>query len=223
MLRSFKHPKEFRRPQLSILNLERFKASDYRSFLYYFAVIIFCSELKTQYYQNFLLYVTAIRLLTDEYLNEKKIMAAYNLMVYFIKQFNILYGKQNMQYNLHAHIHLAEQAAKWGPLHKISCFPFEGIFKIAKSSVYGFRGYANQLQEFFQLQRLILTEIKELKIKMIDERFCSLIEKKDNFRYPSQGSNLILDQQTKDYFSSVFKENYTVIEKIKLMKRGVGN
>ena len=67
VLQSFKFPSEFRRPQMLVTNLERFKASDYRNFLYYIGVFILCSELKSQYYQNFLTYVTAMRLLTDEY------------------------------------------------------------------------------------------------------------------------------------------------------------
>ena len=67
ILNSFKFPSEFRRPKLFITDLKRFKASDYRSFSYYLGVVCLYSQLKSQYYENFLAYVTAMRLLTDEF------------------------------------------------------------------------------------------------------------------------------------------------------------
>ncbi len=54
-----------------------------------------------------------------------------------------------MTYKLHAHLHLPEQCNKFGPLHRLSSFPFEGLFKICKSYVHGTRDYSNQLYTYF--------------------------------------------------------------------------
>ena len=50
-----------------------------------------------------------------------------------------------MTYKLHAHLHLPEQCYKFGPLHKLSAFPFEGRLKIYNSYVHGTRGFLNQI------------------------------------------------------------------------------
>ena len=47
------------------------------------------------------------------------------------------------------HLHLPEQCYKLGPLHRLSSFPFEGLFKICKSYVHGTRGYSNHLDTNF--------------------------------------------------------------------------
>jgi hypothetical protein len=55
-----------------------------------------------------------------------------------------LYGNSEMTFTVHAHLHLPNQVERFGPLNKISAFPFEGMIKHIKQYVSGTRGHANQ-------------------------------------------------------------------------------
>ncbi len=89
-----------------------------------------------------------------------------------------------MTYMLHAHLHLPEQCYKFGPLHRLSSFPFEGLFKICKSYVHGTRGYSNQLYTNFTTNQQLSLLIDDVCYGMQDIRLqsflCHKIIKKTN-------------------------------------------
>lgn len=108
-------------------------------------------------------------------MNQNKVKKAYILLNYFVRRVKSLYGLENMLFNLHGHIHLAVQALNWGPLHKLTCFPFEGMFKIGKSCVHGTRGFANQMHEYFTMQRLLSIEMEHVKETIVDHRIANFL------------------------------------------------
>ena len=79
----------------------------------------------SDYYRHSLVYVTIIRLLTQDMVSNEDIFHANELINYFCRKFKLLYGEKNLTYKLHAHSHLRVQVVQYGPLHEISCFPFE--------------------------------------------------------------------------------------------------
>lgn len=52
---------------------------------------------------------------------------AHNLLVLFVDHYSNLYGKEQVVYNIHGLVHLAEDVKLHGNLDKISCFPFENF------------------------------------------------------------------------------------------------
>lgn len=58
-------------------------------------------------------------------ISEKMLAFAHKLMVSFVEHFGELYGKDEIVYNVHQLIHLAEEYRKFGTLDNISGFPFE--------------------------------------------------------------------------------------------------
>lgn len=53
-------------------------------------------------------------------------------MLYFVKMFKILYGNDNLVYNVHNLIHLSEDVKRYGSLDTFSAFPFENYLKKLK-------------------------------------------------------------------------------------------
>jgi hypothetical protein len=102
-----------------------FKANEFRNFLFYLIVLVFDGTLPDEYFEHFLLYATAIRLLCQNQISMDDLMDANVLLNLFSFQFKRLYGIENMSYKLHAHIHLITQVYRYGRLNNISCFPFE--------------------------------------------------------------------------------------------------
>ena len=156
-------------------DIKHFNSSDYRDFTYYSGVACLSLGLKAKYFQHFLLLVTAIRLLTSETLNEKDKKNSFYLLNKFVQKFKTLYGLEHMVFNLHGHTHLAVQATRYGPLHKSTCFAFEGMFKISKESIHGTRNYINQVHEYLSIDRLIDFELEDLFKNSSDNRFVTYL------------------------------------------------
>ena len=117
-------------------------------------------------------------------------MHANELINYFCTKFKLLYGEKNLTYKLHAHTHLPAQVVQYGPLHEISCFPFESIFyqnnfvisinyflkqlnlldmfKMYKDYIHGTRGYTSQINERILVNSFINTN----KDKILDGMAC---------------------------------------------------
>jgi hypothetical protein len=125
-LKEMKYPSEFPRARRSFTELSHFKASDYKNLIFYLAVPGLREILHDDGYRHLLVYVVFIRLLTQEVISNRDIEDADILFKFFHQQFETLHGLHAMTYKLHAHSHFINQVLHYGPLHKISCFPFEG-------------------------------------------------------------------------------------------------
>ena len=62
-----------------------------------------------------------------------------------INDFETLYGSHNVSFNVHSHLHLPDQVERFGPLNKLSCFPFEGVCKICSTMFHGTRNIFYQI------------------------------------------------------------------------------
>lgn len=58
---------------------------------------------------------------------------ARELLEYFVKSFEQIYGRHLVSSNIHGLIHLYDDYQKYGPLDQCSCFPFENYMKVLKS------------------------------------------------------------------------------------------
>lgn len=60
---------------------------------------------------------------------------ARQLLEFFVKNFQDIYGAQFISHNVHGLIHLCDDYEKYGPLHNCSTFIFENYMKELKSFV----------------------------------------------------------------------------------------
>lgn len=58
--------------------------------------------------------------------SEQNIRDAFVLLEHWIVRYKTIYGLKYMTNNVHQHIHLPAQVARFGPLFKNSVFHFEG-------------------------------------------------------------------------------------------------
>ncbi|KAL6416912.1 hypothetical protein ACFW04_011377 [Cataglyphis niger] len=125
-------PIEFARQPRGINELDRWKATEYRIFLLYLGPIILNKYLNADYFQHFCVLHTAIRILSHPEDCFRNILYANQLLLYFVKMFKILYGNDNLVYNVHNLIHLSEDVKRYGSLDTFSAFPFENYLKKLK-------------------------------------------------------------------------------------------
>ena len=109
----------------SIKERNMWKASEWQSWLLFYALICLRGILKKKYLSNLALFVTAINILLHDSITPAMLEDARILLIKFVSNFQNLYGKEYMHYNVHLLLHLTESVKNWGPLFFASTFPFE--------------------------------------------------------------------------------------------------
>jgi len=104
---------------------------------------------------------------------------ARDLLVYFVQNMSILYGPENVTYNMHNLIHLAADAKRLGPLDSFSAFPFENYLFILKKLLRKFDKPLQQICNRLDEQSLFPTENQQF----YDQQYPQL-QKKINQNLP---------------------------------------
>lgn len=128
-------PSEFVRKPRSLIELDRWKATEFRQFLLYTGPVVLKSVLPPQLYQHFLcLSISISILLTDD--EEKRghlLEYAEKLLQYFVSSCETLYGKHFVVYNIHSLLHLCDDVKHFkASLDAVSSFPFENFLQTLK-------------------------------------------------------------------------------------------
>ena len=144
-----------------------FKANEYRNFIFYtsFCLKDFLSE---KYFNNILKYIIFLRLLIQDFIDENDLILSQQLIEDFINEYQELYGKENMTYNLHAHFHFkllnSDQYIKHLILHLKECL------KILETTSTGPVVLLDKLLKKFKLRTsiffLYMKKLRKLKINV---------------------------------------------------------
>ncbi|XP_065680417.1 uncharacterized protein LOC124806166 isoform X1 [Hydra vulgaris] len=146
-------PSEFVRRPRSLLDLDRWKATEFRQFLLYTGPIVLKRILNSELYKHFLtLSVGASILLTPS--NDKRnnmLNYAKDLLRHFVENSQKLYGNDFVVYNIHHLLHIGDDVEFFGlPLDEISAFPFENYLQTLKRYVRGSSNPAVQVAKRIQ-------------------------------------------------------------------------
>lgn len=125
-------PSEFNRKPRSLDDLDRFKATELRSFLLYTGPIVLRKNIDINVYYNFLLLSTAVNLLSRTDV-EDSVEYARHYIHRFIEHFIEIYGRKNAVYNIHSLCHLPDDVVNHGTLDKFSAFQFENFLGFVKN------------------------------------------------------------------------------------------
>ena len=105
-------------------------------------------------------------------------------------EYEILYGTVCLKYNLHAHLHLPDQAEAFGSIHKIAAFWGEGSFTNFSKNFSGTVNVSNQIVQKLNLKKenqkvFIPSEISQIQ----NYEFREFAEKLYSKNYPFKNSN----------------------------------
>lgn len=120
-----------------------------------------------EYIQHFSAFHCAVRILCDPLNCVRNKNYAEKLLLWFVENFKHLYGTENVVYNVHNLIHLADDVGTFGiPLDDFSCFPFENEMKNIKRYL---RKHDKPLAQIFKrrLEEATLSNAKNLEKKHI--------------------------------------------------------
>ena len=163
-------PREFVRKCRTLSHLDRWKATEFRTFLLYLSPVILKDILDEKVYHHYLLFCIGIRILSSFSI---EIGIAEKFIFEFVDFAPKLYGQQFSVYNIHSLIHLADDCKIHGPLENFSAFDFENelqkIKKCIKSAKNPLETVRRRLNEgYFKISNKTLNTFvpwKAIKIK----------------------------------------------------------
>ncbi len=117
--------RNFSRKPRSLSEFKQWKATEFRQFLLYTGPVVLKGRLSTRMYKNFMLLSIAVRILLSPALCSEYCDYADKLLKCYVQNFTKIYGPDQVVYNTHSLIHLADDARRFGALDSVSCFPFE--------------------------------------------------------------------------------------------------
>lgn len=124
-LRRLKPPLEITRAPRSLQCRDTWKASEWRAFLLFYAVSVLPGILHPTFLEHYFYLAFSVHILLQESISQHELQMAHESLVRFVKDMEVLYGKENVSFNCHQLIHLTESVLNWGPLWATSAFSFE--------------------------------------------------------------------------------------------------
>ncbi|KAI7801395.1 hypothetical protein IRJ41_011007 [Triplophysa rosa] len=110
-----------------LLLITRFwKASEWQNWLLFYSIFVLKGILPRVFYQHWLVLVTCMYLLCKDIITTEDVKKCEKLVGFF-KQFETLYGKTHVSFNVHLCLHLPESVRNWGPLWAHSGYIFESF------------------------------------------------------------------------------------------------
>lgn len=141
MLLKVRLPIESSRSTRSLNDRGQYKANEWRNLAFYLFIPILKNFLPHKYFKNLAMYLVYLRILCQEQISLQDLDDAKEIFSSFIVDFERMYGKDRMKFNLHSHFHLVEQVRRYGPLTKYAVFAFENMFLITREMFHGTRNY----------------------------------------------------------------------------------
>ncbi len=122
-----KPPCNITRVPRSLQQRRFWKASEWQNWLLFYSIFVLKGILPRVFYQHWLVLVTFMYLLCKDIITTEDIKKFEKLVVDFVKQFETLYGKTHVSFNVHLCLHLPESVRNWGPLWAHSGYIFESF------------------------------------------------------------------------------------------------
>lgn len=174
-----KLPSEFARQPRGLSELDRWKATELKSFLLYTSLVVLRPYLSAAAWKHFISFSIAIRLLSEEVdaIRNANINIAEDLLKYFVSNSHVHYGETFCVFNVHSLLHLPNDVSHFQlPLLAFSCFPFENHLQKVKRLV---RGKSNPLSQIVKRSEELdgsyyLDKPLEMKIRSDGKNSCFL-------------------------------------------------
>ncbi|CAI6355527.1 unnamed protein product [Macrosiphum euphorbiae] len=126
---------DFSRFPRGLNEMPRWKATEFRLFLLYTGPIVLKDILNNECYLHFMYLHICFRILLVKNSSDELVNFVEKLLSYFVQKFGIIYGQKFISHNVHGLLHIVDDYKKFGPLDRLSCFPFENYMKSLKKMV----------------------------------------------------------------------------------------
>lgn len=148
---------EIRRNIRSIDKRKFWTAAEFKYFLLYYSLPCFLGIMEDMYLKHWFLLVHSISLLSQKYISNEDFLSAKEALFKFVNDFEFLYGKKKMRYNVHLLLHLPHNVQRFGALWAWSNFPFETFNGVLKRLFHGSQFIPDQIVKIYSRINYIKT------------------------------------------------------------------
>jgi hypothetical protein len=139
-------PNEFARKPRSLRDINRFKATEFRTLLLYTGPCALRGVLPVRQYEHFMsLSCATYILLSKDACHPGWNQIARKLLQSFVLNMQSIYGSTSLVYNVHSLLHVADDALNYGSLDNVSAFPYENFLQRIKKMVRGQKLHLQQV------------------------------------------------------------------------------
>lgn len=152
-------------------DIPRWKATEFKAFLFYVAPVVFMGILPSDAYKLFICLSYSIRLLSTDAITKFQVQTARKCLEYFNLNIVPVCGARAQVYNVHSLRHLADQVKCFGPLWTTSAFGFESANHHLKLPLTGTVNQAELIiQRYNVKQDVMSTSLKDDRLKLFTSR-----------------------------------------------------
>ena len=144
-----------RLPHKIASNHGKYEASQWKNWTIIYSTNVLHGLLPNEHLNCWHSFVMACRLLTVPVLSHNDLNKADMLLLKFCRQFEELYGKNDVCINMHLHCHLKECIEDYGPVYSFWCFAFERYNGILGSTATNNRSIEIQLMRKFLSEQFV--------------------------------------------------------------------
>lgn len=138
-------PSVFQRRPRSLVEIDHFKATEFRTLILYTGVVVLRNIIAEEEYRNFLcLHVAMFILLSSKASEPFWNNLSKNLLEQYVTKSCQLYGRRFCVYNVHGLLHINSDALLFGSLNNASTFPFENFNQKIKMFLHSHNFYLEQ-------------------------------------------------------------------------------
>ena len=176
-------PSEFARQPRSLLDKDRWKATEFRQFLLYTGPIVLKGVLSEEVYNHFMTLSVALSILLES--NQEKRTAylqyARDLLDDFVEMSQHIYGPAFTVYNIHSLTHLYEDVQNFGcSLNDISAFPFENfLYKLKRLVKNRHNPIAQVTKRMKQLESVKTVQTEKFRASTTPKDSCFVLHNED--------------------------------------------
>jgi hypothetical protein len=140
--------------------LRYWKAHEWLAWLLYYSLPVLKNILPTDYYNHWGILVECVAILLGKNISLAQLVYCERSLKTFVTDFQQLYGKQHMTFNVHQTLHLVQSVKDWGPLWSHSAFVFEAFNAVLLKMIKGTQGVPKQILTTFLLSRAIPQNVR---------------------------------------------------------------
>ncbi|XP_058461953.1 uncharacterized protein LOC131436962 [Malaya genurostris] len=137
ILSSIRSFQECSRSPRKMINKKTWKANEWQNWLLLYCSVCLKGFLPKKYVNHFQLLVLAIEKLLNTNVTEQDILESGKLLNVVVEDCEILYGIDEMKYNVHLLLHIPSCLSNFGPLWAFSLFCFEDMNGVLKKFIKG--------------------------------------------------------------------------------------
>lgn len=168
---SLKPPNRISRRPRSIYSIKQWKASEWRNWLLYYCLPCLENILKPKYMKHLAKLCQAIYIYNSDSISFSQLQEAQTLLQDFVSDFEVLFGIENMSFNVHLLRHIPTTVENWGPLWCYNASVFESWNNKIVSEITSPNGREIQIASRFMTKKYIENVCYDDTVNTITQTF----------------------------------------------------